>query len=170
MLNFPKEVNSDRGLIRPQNSSSQTNGWVSLPPTHQFNTSYTRLSTGRDVCGNDSPFGTANNLGLNLEDLSIDIRFLNSNNDESDVNRSTNSLTNSSNVTDENEIKNKNGTQIKLKANTHSQLLCKICFDSLLEVVFLPCGHQACVQCTACLTNCHICRASIRAIARTYFV
>ncbi|CAG2179484.1 unnamed protein product, partial [Oppiella nova] len=40
-----------------------------------------------------------------------------------------------------------------------SRLLCKICLDREIGVVFLPCGHQlACTQCAPCVADCPICR------------
>ena len=49
-------------------------------------------------------------------------------------------------------------------------LLCKICLDREIGVVFLPCGHQlACTQCALCLTDCPVCRKVIRGTVRTFF-
>lgn len=47
--------------------------------------------------------------------------------------------------------------------------LCKICMDSEVGIVFLPCGHLAtCVQCAPNLQACPVCRSSIRATVRTF--
>jgi hypothetical protein len=51
-----------------------------------------------------------------------------------------------------------------------SRLLCKICLDREIGVVFLPCGHQlACTQCAPCVADCPICRKVIRGTVRTFF-
>jgi hypothetical protein len=53
---------------------------------------------------------------------------------------------------------------------TENRLLCKICLDREIGVVFLPCGHQlACTQCAACISDCPICRKIIRGTVRTFF-
>lgn len=49
-----------------------------------------------------------------------------------------------------------------------TQLTCKICMDSLVGIVFLPCGHFVCCPaCAPALTTCPICRVSIRGTVRT---
>ncbi|CAG2121256.1 unnamed protein product [Medioppia subpectinata] len=51
-----------------------------------------------------------------------------------------------------------------------NRLLCKICLDREIGVVFLPCGHQlACTQCAPCVADCPICRKVIRGTVRTFF-
>jgi hypothetical protein len=51
-----------------------------------------------------------------------------------------------------------------------NRLLCKICLDHEIEVVFLTCGHQlTCTQCALALNNCPICRQVIRGTVRTFF-
>lgn len=43
------------------------------------------------------------------------------------------------------------------------ELLCKICFDAELAILFHPCGHVAtCANCCLQLKNCAVCRAPIR--------
>ncbi len=57
-----------------------------------------------------------------------------------------------------------------LSKSDENRLLCKICLDREIGVVFLPCGHQlACTQCAACITDCPICRKIIRGTVRTFF-
>ncbi|XP_026319004.1 baculoviral IAP repeat-containing protein 7-B isoform X2 [Hyposmocoma kahamanoa] len=47
--------------------------------------------------------------------------------------------------------------------------LCKVCMDSEVSVVFLPCGHLvSCGGCGAALAACPLCRASVRALVRAY--
>ncbi|XP_054164283.1 putative inhibitor of apoptosis [Oppia nitens] len=51
-----------------------------------------------------------------------------------------------------------------------NRLLCKICLDREIGVVFLPCGHQlACTLCAPCVTDCPICRCVIKGSVRTFF-
>ncbi|XP_037296402.1 LOW QUALITY PROTEIN: baculoviral IAP repeat-containing protein 7-A-like [Manduca sexta] len=47
--------------------------------------------------------------------------------------------------------------------------LCKVCMDSEVSVVFLPCGHLvSCGSCGAALAACPLCRAPVRALVRAY--
>ncbi|XP_049872457.1 death-associated inhibitor of apoptosis 2 [Pectinophora gossypiella] len=47
--------------------------------------------------------------------------------------------------------------------------LCKVCMDSEVSVVFLPCGHLvSCGGCGAALAACPLCRAPVRALVRAY--
>ncbi|KAJ2951085.1 hypothetical protein O0L34_g5466 [Tuta absoluta] len=47
--------------------------------------------------------------------------------------------------------------------------LCKVCMDSEVSVVFLPCGHLvSCGGCGAALAQCPLCRAPVRALVRAY--
>lgn len=47
--------------------------------------------------------------------------------------------------------------------------LCKICMDKEACIVFLPCSHLiSCSSCATSLSNCALCRHSIKAIIRTY--
>lgn len=47
--------------------------------------------------------------------------------------------------------------------------LCKICMDSEVGIVFLPCGHLAsCVNCAPNLQDCPVCRSAIKATVRTF--
>jgi len=60
-------------------------------------------------------------------------------------------------------------TSAPKEKETHSQLMCKICMDNDVGVVFLPCGHL--VSCTSCATafpNCALCRQPIRGVVRAY--
>ena len=38
---------------------------------------------------------------------------------------------------------------------------CPICLDRTKNAVLVPCGHRACAECAADLTECHICRGKI---------
>lgn len=58
----------------------------------------------------------------------------------------------------------------KNSKNNHSSLICLICYDKMIQVVFLPCGHQmACMKCASQLNTCPICRQIITDKVRTYF-
>ncbi|KAL0830585.1 hypothetical protein ABMA28_002733 [Loxostege sticticalis] len=47
--------------------------------------------------------------------------------------------------------------------------LCKVCMDSEVSVVFLPCGHLvSCARCGAALSACPLCRCAVRALVRAY--
>jgi len=49
-------------------------------------------------------------------------------------------------------------------------LLCKICFDQQMSIVFLPCGHSlSCPSCATALSTCPLCRKEIQATVRAYF-
>lgn len=47
--------------------------------------------------------------------------------------------------------------------------LCKVCLDEEVGVVYLPCGHLVtCVQCAPGVTQCPMCRTTIKGFVRTY--
>ncbi|XP_058798849.1 baculoviral IAP repeat-containing protein 2-like [Phymastichus coffea] len=47
--------------------------------------------------------------------------------------------------------------------------ICKICYDDVLGVVFVPCGHiVSCLKCAPSLTTCAVCRKKIEYYARVY--
>ncbi|KAK0063305.1 E3 ubiquitin-protein ligase XIAP-like isoform X1 [Biomphalaria pfeifferi] len=47
------------------------------------------------------------------------------------------------------------------------QMICKICLDKDVSVVFLPCGHLvSCVDCSCALVDCPVCRSHVMGIAR----
>jgi len=46
---------------------------------------------------------------------------------------------------------------------------CKVCMDSEVNTVFLPCGHLVCCDtCSPALRNCAVCRALIRGTVRVF--
>lgn len=50
-----------------------------------------------------------------------------------------------------------------------SRLLCKVCLDNELEVVFMPCGHfVSCSTCSQSLSKCPYCRKRIHSAVKTY--
>ncbi|CAL4107191.1 unnamed protein product, partial [Meganyctiphanes norvegica] len=69
-------------------------------------------------------------------------------------------------------LKNKNIIQDNTLNSTECEKLedirlCKICMDTELEVVFLPCAHMAtCSSCALTQTHCPICRAQINHIIK----
>ncbi|KAH9491781.1 hypothetical protein Btru_030863 [Bulinus truncatus] len=48
-----------------------------------------------------------------------------------------------------------------------NNLVCKICMDKEVKIVFLPCGHLvSCQECAVAFVDCPICRSHIRAYVR----
>lgn len=46
---------------------------------------------------------------------------------------------------------------------------CKICLERPIEVIILPCGHQAfCFHCVQQLTECALCRTTIKEVVKIY--
>mgnify|MGYP001793578839 CR=1 FL=1 len=46
--------------------------------------------------------------------------------------------------------------------NATSQLTCKICWEAVVGIIFLPCSHLVCcVQCSAAMTQCPVCRTGV---------
>lgn len=46
---------------------------------------------------------------------------------------------------------------------------CKVCLNSDIEIIFLPCGHVcSCFKCGINLKNCPICREPIKTSTRAY--
>ena len=49
------------------------------------------------------------------------------------------------------------------------QRQCKICLNSVADVVFVPCGHLcSCISCAQSLRKCPICRVKIEKAIKTY--
>ena len=46
---------------------------------------------------------------------------------------------------------------------------CKICFDSHISTVLIPCGHMYCSNCVENITNCYYCRQQIEKKQKLYF-
>merc|ERR1712096_151489 len=71
----------------------------------------------------------------------------------------------------------KTGPEVSMEdAKYQVKLECKICFDSPVNTVFLPCGHACCCQdCSVRLkfatwdSKCPICRNKIQNISMLYF-
>ena len=54
---------------------------------------------------------------------------------------------------------------------TVSQLRCKVCLDSVVEIIFLPCSHLVCcVQCAASMSACPVCRSDVRATIQSKLI
>jgi len=48
--------------------------------------------------------------------------------------------------------------------------LCKVCMEQEICIVFLPCGHfVACVNCATSMSDCPLCRATIKGSVRMYW-
>ncbi|CAG9769571.1 unnamed protein product [Ceutorhynchus assimilis] len=64
----------------------------------------------------------------------------------------------------------KNGEAASEKEDQRNEkTLCKICLNNEVGVVFLPCGHiVACVECSAALKNCAVCRKPLEATVRAF--
>ena len=53
---------------------------------------------------------------------------------------------------------------------TYRRFECKICFDSLVATVFLPCGHcMTCRECGMKFSHCPLCEAPIQNLADLMF-
>ena len=63
----------------------------------------------------------------------------------------------------ENEIE-----KCKNEYTKYLNLDCKICFDNLIEVILLPCGHCYCVNCSNNMTKCYICQQNIQTKHKIY--
>jgi len=67
---------------------------------------------------------------------------------------------------------NMDGVEMLLqeKKKWEEQRMCKVCMDSDVNVVFLPCGHLCCCSnCAPSLSTCPMCRTFIKGTVRTYF-
>lgn len=49
----------------------------------------------------------------------------------------------------------------KTEYGKYANLDCKICFDNLIEIILIPCGHCYCEKCTTNMTHCYICQQQI---------
>eukprot|EP00040_Diaphanoeca_grandis_P021890 m.116961 g.116961 ORF g.116961 m.116961 type:complete len:1015 (-) comp28547_c0_seq3:87-3131(-) len=59
-------------------------------------------------------------------------------------------------------------TVIDVGASTETEL-CKICLQSKIDIVLVPCGHQAfCFSCAMQIQECAICRQNIKEVVRVY--
>merc|ERR1719154_105172 len=70
----------------------------------------------------------------------------------------------------------KRGPEVQMEEDPKVKLECKICFDSRINTVLLPCGHAcSCQDCSVKLkfatwdSKCPICRCPIRNISMLYF-
>jgi len=61
-------------------------------------------------------------------------------------------------------------TETSNPRNLSEALLCKICYDQEMSMVFLPCGHSlSCPSCATALSHCPLCRKRIDATVRAFF-
>ena len=57
---------------------------------------------------------------------------------------------------------NENNQEHQNVQNATSQLTCKICWESVVGIIFLPCSDLVCcVQCSAAMTQCPVCRTRV---------
>ncbi|XP_060582554.1 uncharacterized protein LOC132738945, partial [Ruditapes philippinarum] len=55
----------------------------------------------------------------------------------------------------------------ELNRRLKKSLTCKICFNAVISIITLPCGHMiSCSQCIPPLTRCAVCRADIKGTVR----
>jgi hypothetical protein len=58
----------------------------------------------------------------------------------------------------------------KKKFKNEEEMMCKICFESKIEIFMEPCGHSvSCVQCSKSLNKCPVCRNNVKSWKRIYF-
>jgi hypothetical protein len=49
-------------------------------------------------------------------------------------------------------------------------MMCKICMDGKADVILIPCGHMvSCAQCAPVLSECPMCRQTIKGTIKTFF-
>lgn len=66
----------------------------------------------------------------------------------------------------QNEVSN---NEILMKNDLSDNRLCKICYESLYNTVFLPCAHIiACTKCANLVTNCPYCRQRFTKVVHVY--
>lgn len=73
-------------------------------------------------------------------------------------------------IEEKQEEKEKIDLQIYNKKEKYNKLSleCKICFDSLIEEILIPCGHCYCSKCAKNMTYCYICQQNIEKKYRIY--
>jgi dTDP-4-amino-4,6-dideoxygalactose transaminase len=59
---------------------------------------------------------------------------------------------------------------IRQIVNVSTEPLCSICFQEVVSLVSIPCGHTFCISCGGKqLTNCYICRIPVKDRVKIYF-
>jgi len=59
---------------------------------------------------------------------------------------------------------------VKENKTVQNNLLCQICCEQIIGMVYLPCGHvYSCPSCTTVLKSCPVCRKNIIHVIRVYF-
>ena len=59
---------------------------------------------------------------------------------------------------------------IRQLLNVSTEPMCSICFEDLVSIVSVPCGHTFCVTCGGKqVNNCYICRVPVRERVKIYF-
>ena len=59
---------------------------------------------------------------------------------------------------------------IRQMINVSTEPMCSICFEGLVSIVSVPCGHTFCNSCGGKqVTNCYICRVPVRERVKIYF-
>ncbi len=56
----------------------------------------------------------------------------------------------------------------KSEYSKYNNLDCKICFDNLIELIMIPCGHCYCSSCSNNMQNCYICQQPIHQKYKIY--
>lgn len=69
-------------------------------------------------------------------------------------------------ILDEEDIENLKKENSRLR----DEQSCKVCLESLADIVFLPCGHMvSCGQCASALRKCPLCRKAINGYVKAVF-
>ena len=59
---------------------------------------------------------------------------------------------------------------IRQMINVSTEPLCSICFNDVVSLVSIPCGHTFCTSCGGKqITSCYICRVHVRERIKIYF-
>jgi hypothetical protein len=73
-------------------------------------------------------------------------------------------------VLTENERLNRNISSIIENKNIDDLYTCSICMDNIRDIIFTPCHHSiVCNECCSKLTECPMCRTSIKSTIKYYF-
>ena len=56
----------------------------------------------------------------------------------------------------------------KSEYSKYTSLDCKICFDNLIDIIMVPCGHCYCSKCSNDMSTCYICQQPIQMKYKIY--
>lgn len=133
-------------------ANGSTVGLMSFPTENIL----TRLLTNLCLSEKDSPEKCTANLKSMLEEIMDEYRQM--------IDRHNKDL---ERVTERVEQSRRETADLSQQFNF---VLCKICLNATVEVLFLPCAHiVACMVCALKLNDCPICRQAIKKHVRAYF-